>query len=174
MLSSRPLALLFVVWVVVGVAVVQCGGGGGEAATANRSLHPRSLSFHRAPTSPQSGRRGGGGTLGGGCLAILWRPRNRHKQRIPPEENVKDLLKTKPRSPADHVRLTRELLRYIDRDGDLRDAKREEKVGLVNALSLFLCLSIFRFGSFFFFFLSLCLCQGLVLLGILRKGKIGF
>ena len=52
---------------------------------------------------------------------------------------MKGLFKSKPRTPADIVRQTRDLLIYVDQSSSsLSDSKREEKVG-----SLFLFISIY-------------------------------
>lgn len=41
---------------------------------------------------------------------------------------MKALFKSKPKTPADLVRQTRDLLMYADRTSDTRETKREEKV----------------------------------------------
>lgn len=41
---------------------------------------------------------------------------------------MKGLFKSKPKTPADLVRQTRELLMYVERVNDTREGKREEKV----------------------------------------------
>lgn len=50
-------------------------------------------------------------------------------------EKMKGLFKSKPRTPTDIVRQTRDLLIYADRpSSDPRDAKREEKVSVMNLI----------------------------------------
>lgn len=41
---------------------------------------------------------------------------------------MKGLFKSKPKTPVDLVRQTRELLMYVERVNDTREGKREEKV----------------------------------------------
>ena len=41
---------------------------------------------------------------------------------------MKSLFKSKPKTPVDLVRQTRDLLIYADRGSDSRESKREEKV----------------------------------------------
>lgn len=41
---------------------------------------------------------------------------------------MKGLFKSKPRTPVDIVRQTRDLLMLVDRNADTRESKREEKV----------------------------------------------
>lgn len=41
---------------------------------------------------------------------------------------MKALFKTKPKTPVDVVRQTRELLMFVERVNDTREGKREEKV----------------------------------------------
>lgn len=53
---------------------------------------------------------------------------------------MKALFKSKPKTPADLVRQTRDLLMYADRTSDIRDSKREEKVEFYLFIYLFLCL----------------------------------
>lgn len=55
---------------------------------------------------------------------------------------MKALFKSKPKTPADLVRQTRDLLMYADRTSDIRDSKREEKV----EFHLFIYLLVFSFG----------------------------
>jgi len=43
---------------------------------------------------------------------------------------MKGLFKSKPRTPADVVRQTRDLLLVLDRNSETRESKREEKVPL--------------------------------------------
>jgi len=45
---------------------------------------------------------------------------------------MKGLFKSKPRTPADVVRQTRDLLLFVDRSPETRESKREEKVHLVS------------------------------------------
>lgn len=52
---------------------------------------------------------------------------------------MKALFKSKPKTPADLVRHTRDLLMLADRAADTRDSKREEKVEFY----LFTCFSFF-------------------------------
>lgn len=44
---------------------------------------------------------------------------------------MKGLFKSKPRTPVDIVRQTRDLLIYVGRSPDTRESKREEKVRLL-------------------------------------------
>lgn len=45
-----------------------------------------------------------------------------------PDIKMKGLFKSKPRTPVDIVRQTRDLLIYANRTSDIRESKREEKV----------------------------------------------
>ncbi|RZS18539.1 hypothetical protein BHM03_00050831, partial [Ensete ventricosum] len=54
------------------------------------------------------------------CRGTAW--------RSTPGDAMKGLFKSKPRTPADIVRHTRELLIYVDLNSNSRDTKREEKV----------------------------------------------
>ena len=54
---------------------------------------------------------------------------------------MKGLFKSKPKTPADLVRQTRDLLIYVDRGPDAtRETKREEKVKLPFFFTLLFCL----------------------------------
>lgn len=58
----------------------------------------------------------------------------------PPEEksdSMKGLFKSKPRTPADVVRQTRELLIFADLNSNISSAKREEKVKVFISVFLF-------------------------------------
>ena len=44
------------------------------------------------------------------------------------DKKMKGLFKSKPRTPVDIVRQTRDLLMYCERNADTRESKREEKV----------------------------------------------
>jgi len=63
---------------------------------------------------------------------------------------MKGLFKSKPRTPVDVVRQTRDLLIYVDRSSSsLSDSKREEKVGIIFIHScIILCVCV----CFFFVF----------------------
>jgi hypothetical protein len=52
------------------------------------------------------------------------------KKPVLPSE-MKGLFKSKPRTPAEVVRQTRDLLLYVQRAPDTRESKREEKVRLL-------------------------------------------
>jgi hypothetical protein len=70
----------------------------------------------------------------------------------PPEKSdtMKGLFKSKPRTPADVVRQTRELLIFIDLNSNISGIKREEKVK-----KNYLC---FFFFEHFLFMLQNCWC----------------
>ena len=53
-------------------------------------------------------------------------------QLVGDSNRMKGLFKSKPRTPVDVVRQTRDLLIYVDRSSSsLSDSKREEKVGII-------------------------------------------
>jgi hypothetical protein len=60
---------------------------------------------------------------------------------------MKGLFKSKPRTPADVVRQTRELLIFIDLNSNISGAKREEKVNFSISV-FFFSLSTFNFTKF--------------------------
>lgn len=74
---------------------------------------------------------------------------------------MKGLFKSKPRTPADVVRQTRELLVYLDLNSGPRsgDAKREEKVRSESGLSVF---SGFDSPSLTVIYVSIALDWGLL------------
>lgn len=58
---------------------------------------------------------------------------------------MKGLFKSKPRTPVDVARQTRDLLIFADLHGDARESKREEKVRLVlisSSSSSFSCMKL--------------------------------
>jgi len=56
--------------------------------------------------------------------------REKREEQTQHFEKMKGLFKSKPRTPADVVRHTRDLLLVVDRNSESRESKREEKVRL--------------------------------------------
>lgn len=83
---------------------------------------------------------------------------------------MKGLFKSKPKTPADVVRQTRDLLLYAQRvPSDSRESKRDEKVRVFSSLSL--C-DLFESSSGFFdpdpiLFCRFCLCKSKSVLNFL-------
>lgn len=61
---------------------------------------------------------------------------------------MKGLFKSKPRTPVDIVRQTRDLLLFFDRSTETRESKREEKV---SSIILLFRSHFFPFFKFFYF-----------------------
>uniref|UniRef100_A0A0E0ALY6 MO25-like protein n=5 Tax=Oryza TaxID=4527 RepID=A0A0E0ALY6_9ORYZ len=107
----------------------------GISATAHRHRRARARIASRSretpnPTNPRrvaAGRRGGGG---GGGVASSASAAAAALAAADDGAKMKGLFKSKPRTPADVVRQTRELLIFLDLHSGSRggDAKREEKM----------------------------------------------
>ncbi|KAG6535057.1 hypothetical protein ZIOFF_000011 [Zingiber officinale] len=109
------------------------GRGGGETAcaphrrtrapTPGHPLHPPTP----ASPDPNPSRTLSGGALSPTCLGIRWPCFVRWRLPLP-GIIMKGLFKSKPRTPAELVRQTRDLLAYVDANPNPRNGKRDDKM----------------------------------------------
>lgn len=104
-----------------------------RAPTPRHPLHPPT----RANPDPDLSRTLSGGALFPTCLGIR-RPCF-VRWRLPlPGIIMKGLFKSKPRTPTELVRQTRDLLAYVDANPNPRDGKRDEKVSRLRFLYIYI------------------------------------